>query len=1025
MIDYGSKYNISDLIDIEFLQEMQDAFAQSMNVASITVDDHGPLTKPSEFTDFCIKYTRGSAEGYKRCNECDIKCGKSAARSGKPVIYSCHSGLTDFAVPIIIDGQHIASILGGQVLTAPPDENKFRKLARELGIDEDEYIEALRKIKIVPIETVEAAANFLYLVANAISKISHKNLELIKQSERDTFLRIVTEKMSSMKDIDEALSYICDETAKLLKVQRSVITVPQDVDNYENFSIKREYKFNSKIKGLESFVNFDEIAKFWGHKLLGGEGIYAIENMEESDAPDFFKENYLALGVKSIVGVGIRSVKDSWGVLVLSEYNRVRKWRDGEIELLKILSNQLYLAIKQSELKDAIRKKTANQNAILNNMPFAAWLKDTKGRLLAVNSSYAKLSKAEIGDLIGKTEFDLFPQKIAESSVNEDSLVMEQRKTISEVIQSDGPDGLSWYEIFKSPVFDDNGKVIGTVGISQDITKRKESEFELLNKQAEILKINERESALKNIILASVSTFDLQSVIKAIVTEAGMLFEADRCFFVENNHDENPGNGANDYTEYLSSPELKSQKNCKPDETEKKLIANVLLQGKVLAESDTSKKELREATKKLLVDELSVKSYMVAPIIYGEVMYGAIILHYVHNYKQFTQEDINVIQMIANQSAVLIQQAKLYSTIEKNKEYTSSILNSIKDGIVTINDDFAIRSCNPSVEAIWGYSVSEVIGKSLDLLIHYQCDQLEEKACLLKKEFYGTKKDGQKFPVEIDVSDINFGGEKSTLLVIRDITERKKIEKMKNEFISTVSHELRTPLTSIKGSLGLMGSGVLGPLPEKVSGLINIANNNCSRLTNLINDILDLEKIKAGKYEFKYEELEINSVLQQSLLLNQSYAEQFNMKLKLVNLEGEAFVKADKNRLMQVISNLISNAVKFSNPGGEVTIISEIKNQSVKVSVVDFGIGIPDDSKYKIFQSFSQVDSSDTRSKGGTGLGLSVSKLIIESMGGQIDFISTSGKGSTFFFFLPSIEKGSFVADDGQLKELGQEAEAW
>jgi len=211
-----------------------------------------------------------------------------------------------------------------------------------------------------------------------------------------------------------------------------------------------------------------------------------------------------------------------------------------------------------------------------------------------------------------------------------------------------------------------------------------------------------------------------------------------------------------------------------------------------------------------------------------------------------------------------------------------------------------------------------------------------------------------------------------------------------------------------------------------VKELANIANNNCTRLTNLINDILDLEKIKAGKYEFKYEELEINSIIEQSVVLNQSYADQFGMKLNVVPANEQTYIKADKNRTLQVMSNLISNAVKFSKLGGEVTVISGVQDGRIMVSVVDCGIGIPEESKCKIFQSFSQVDSSDTRSKGGTGLGLSITKLIIESMGGEINFESTVEKGSTFFFIMPTILKGSLSdTNTDEIKELGTEAEAW
>lgn len=336
-------------------------------------------------------------------------------------------------------------------------------------------------------------------------------------------------------------------------------------------------------------------------------------------------------------------------------------------------------------------------------------------------------------------------------------------------------------------------------------------------------------------------------------------------------------------------------------------------------------------------------------------------------------------------------------------------MDNIKDGVITMTDDYIVETCNPAVEKLWGYSSSEIVGRKLDFLINYDCDGVDNVTCFSKKEFLGVKKDGQKFPIEIDISEIKVDDEKINLLTIRDITERIKVDKMKNEFISTVSHELRTPLTAIKGSLELIISGNLGHLPAKISKLIQIADNNCTRLVNLINDILDLEKITAGKYEFRFEILEINSIISQAIILNQPYADLFDIKIKAIKHVEESFVKADKTRLLQVFSNLIANAVKFSNPNGEINITSIIENDKVKVSVEDYGIGIPEEAKDKLFQSFSQVDSSDTRSRGGTGLGLSICKLILENMEGDINFVSEVGKGSTFFFTLPIMDKDSSV----------------
>lgn len=1026
MFENEKKMNLSELIDLDFLQELQDVFAQTTNIGSITVNDNGPITKPSNFTEFCIKYTRASELGSQRCNECDIRYGKIAAESGKPIIYTCHSGLTDFAVPIVVDGQHLGSILGGQVLTETPDESYFRGIAKELGINEDDYIAALKKVKIVPFETVKKAADLLYLVANTVSQIGNKNLELSKKTEMEGLHRSIIETIRSSLGINEVLSFICEETAKLFDVQRSVITVFNDADNYEKVTIKEEYQSSESLKGISSLDDFNKITEFWGHNLSKGGGVYAIDNIAESDTPDYFKKDYISLGVKSLIAVGISKDNDEWGTLILSEYNKYRRWTEDEKSLLKSISGQIYIAIKQAEMYNALKQNTANLNAFLNNLPFMAWLKDAKSRLLVVNKTFAKMFNSTVEDLLGKTDIDFSPSEFAEAYLKEDRLVIETRQsrsTVELIVAMDGKN--KWHETIKSPVFDGKGNVVGTVGIAQDVTERKEAEIELLHRQEQIIKANERERLLGSIVTKAISTFNMKEVINFVVVETGKFLEADRCFFVEYDLDSNSSLPIEKYAEYLSSDEIKSHSTSQPDKASTESFVRIAGQKKIMIVDDITKIDLSESSKKMLIDDLSVKSYLIVPIYRGEKVYGSLVLHYVNNFRHFTQDETDVAKAVANQSAIVIHQSQLHLTIKNNEKYTRTIIESIKDALITIDVDLIIRSCNSSVESIWGYPMSEVVGKKLDLLLDHNCNSETIKLCLSSTELYGTKQNGVKFPVEVDVSDIDFEDEKLILLVIRDITERKKIEKMKNEFVSTVSHELRTPLTSIKGSLGLIVSGALGPLPDKIKNLVEVANNNCTRLTNLINDILDLEKIKAGKYEFKYEELEVNSVIEQSVILNQSYADQFGMKIKVIKSIDETFIKADKSRVLQIMSNLISNAVKFSNLGGEVTINTQINNDKVIVSVNDKGIGIPEESKHKIFQSFSQVDSSDTRSRGGTGLGLSICKLIIEKMGGEIGFDSLVGKGSTFFFVMPTIEPSLVKADDDELKDLSAEADVW
>jgi signal transduction histidine kinase len=226
----------------------------------------------------------------------------------------------------------------------------------------------------------------------------------------------------------------------------------------------------------------------------------------------------------------------------------------------------------------------------------------------------------------------------------------------------------------------------------------------------------------------------------------------------------------------------------------------------------------------------------------------------------------------------------------------------------------------------------------------------------------------------------------------------------KTEFISTISHELRTPLTSIKGYLDLACSGAFGELPEQAQKALLISQRNSDRLANIINEILDLQKFEAGKISLDVETLGLAETVVEAVELNQSYAEALGVHINAVHIHKNVLIEVDEARLQQVMSNLLSNAAKFSHSGSEVRITTELHDNFVRILVSDEGIGIDEGNREKVFEQFSQVDSSDQRHVGGSGLGLNISKRIMTALGGQIDYYKNVDSGTTFFIDVPLAE---------------------
>ncbi len=270
-----------------------------------------------------------------------------------------------------------------------------------------------------------------------------------------------------------------------------------------------------------------------------------------------------------------------------------------------------------------------------------------------------------------------------------------------------------------------------------------------------------------------------------------------------------------------------------------------------------------------------------------------------------------------------------------------------------------------------------------------------------RHQLTGKRSNGSEIPLELAITKVKIGAQTLFVTMLHDLTEEKRAEKLKSEFVSAVSHELRTPLTSIRGALGLLVGGVGGVIPEKSMGMLTMANDNAIRLTTLINDLLDFEKLEYGGMQFTLEATSLQELLEKSIQANQGYAHNYKIAMKFDPSNKDVIVLVDAQRFIQVLSNLLSNAIKFSRDNGHVDIRTSYSNNWVKIEVQDYGIGISTEFKTSIFQKFSQEDAKAARKYAGTGLGLSLAKNMIEKMHGRIGFTSVEAEGSIFFIELP------------------------
>lgn len=346
--------------------------------------------------------------------------------------------------------------------------------------------------------------------------------------------------------------------------------------------------------------------------------------------------------------------------------------------------------------------------------------------------------------------------------------------------------------------------------------------------------------------------------------------------------------------------------------------------------------------------------------------------------------------------------------LEDSARFQKALFNNMADAVIVVNCDMQIEQSSKSAVVL----LPDLTGTGVVPLAKVLPDLV---APLQQLNNHSPSAPDTRFELEVNIPwrgqmSLEFSLSKILrhdrvlwIILIRDLSEAKRLDRLKSDFISTVSHELRTPLTAIRAAIGMMAQGVLGEVPATMNDMLAIANQNSERLSLLINDLLDLEKIMADKFDLQISATALTPLIESTITSLAPVAETHQVTIK--QMPGKAVnIMADANRLTQVLANLLSNACKYSYQNGEVIVSYEALPEHGLIQVTDYGSGIPFEFRSRIFKAFSQADSSDTRKQSGTGLGLAISKKFIEAMGGTIGFDSIPNQGTTFWVKLPIVK---------------------
>lgn len=664
----------------------------------------------------------------------------------------------------------------------------------------------------------------------------------------------------------------------------------------------------------------------------------------------------------------------------------------------KLVSQNQKLEQSQNQLQEYVTEiehinKALNQSALM-------CITNDKGIILDANDKFSETSKYSKEELIGQTT------RMLKSGSHNQLFYEKLWKTINKgkiwtgQLQNETKAGEKyWINATIVPFLDENGKAYRYILIGIDITENKHNEQTLKRLLHETQRAKEKTESYSNLNKELTATVNREEFLNRVFDYFMLAFNFDKGILVS------------------TKQAMYAAKGLGKQQAERFLTEeySAEIKGRLKSESHVIIK--REAsTTEIGMAQGNVNSYdLYAPVRtnQGDIELIMGLTRIGHSY---SDEEVSEITFLLGQLSLALSRINSYEAVQRERSLNESIVENVTEGLQLVSlkgellqangkvldlvniDSFKSQTTLPKKAWMNQFTEKWMNPKRLKTFFTQAMDPATTELMSLRCQL----KDNQSRHIQIYTSPVFIEGEKTgTVFMYRDITKEYEVDEMKSELVSTVSHELRTPLSSVLGFTEMLLMKELKP--EKQKKYLEIIFKEAKRLTNLINDFLDVQRIESGKQEYEMEEVTLNKIVMEVI---DTFRHEQKHQIYLIDSANMTTVYADRERLIQLFTNLISNAVKFSPEGGKVAVQLINKNERIQVTIKDDGIGIPDEELSDLFTKFKRIDNSTRKKIGGTGLGLAISKGIVEAHQGDIRIESKEGEGTAVIFSLPIVEAG-------------------